>query len=94
MREGWGLKTGALLVREWNGRLGRVMILEKGFAWNGQTYLEAGSVVRLKQQLYAEDFRTPIRIDGGGCSTDGGLISREAHLQDPVEPDLRRPYRS
>ena len=27
-------------------------------------YLEAGSVVRLKQQLDAEDFRIPIRIDG------------------------------
>jgi hypothetical protein len=32
------LKAGALLVREWNGRLERVMILEEGFAWNGQTF--------------------------------------------------------
>src|SRR6202162_2178223 len=39
-------------------------------------YLEAGSVVRLKQQLDAEDFRIPIRIDGGGRSTGGGLFSR------------------
>ena len=31
-REGLGLKAGALLVREWNGRLERVMILEEGFA--------------------------------------------------------------
>ena len=37
-REGWGLKAGALLVREWNGKLERVMILEEGFAWNGQTF--------------------------------------------------------
>jgi hypothetical protein len=37
-REGGGLKAGALLVREWNGRLERVMILEEGFAWNGQTF--------------------------------------------------------
>ena len=37
-REGVGLKAGALLVREWNGRLERVMILEEGFAWNGQTF--------------------------------------------------------
>ena len=29
-REGFGLKAGALLVREWNGRLERVMILEGG----------------------------------------------------------------
>jgi len=32
------LKAGALLVREWKGRLERVMILEEGFAWNGQTF--------------------------------------------------------
>jgi len=37
-REGLGLKTGALLVREWNGKLERVMILDEGFAWNGQTF--------------------------------------------------------
>jgi hypothetical protein len=37
-RDGIGLKAGALLVREWNGRLERVMVLEKGFAWNGRTY--------------------------------------------------------
>jgi hypothetical protein len=37
-RQGLGLKSGALLVREWNGRLERVMILEEGFAWNGRTF--------------------------------------------------------
>jgi hypothetical protein len=37
-REGVGLKAGALLVREWNGQFERVMILEEGFAWNGQTF--------------------------------------------------------
>ena len=37
-REGVGLKAGALLVREWNGKLERVMILKDGFAWNGQTF--------------------------------------------------------
>ena len=37
-REGFGLKAGALLVREWNGRLERVVILEGGFAWNGRTF--------------------------------------------------------
>ena len=37
-REGLGLKAGALLVREWNGQLERVMILEEGFAWNDRTF--------------------------------------------------------
>ena len=35
---GVGLKPGALLVREWRGKLERVMVLEEGFAWNGQTF--------------------------------------------------------
>jgi len=39
-------------------------------------YLETGSVVRLKLQLDAEGFRIPIRIDGAGRSTGGGLLSR------------------
>ena len=33
-------------------------------------------MVRLKQQLDAEDFRLPVRIDGAGRSTGGGLLSR------------------
>ena len=33
-----GTKPGTLLVREWEGALHRVMVLEKGFAWNGVTY--------------------------------------------------------
>jgi hypothetical protein len=37
-REGVGLKAGAMLVRQWNGKLERVMVLEDGFAWNGQTF--------------------------------------------------------
>jgi Protein of unknown function (DUF2924) len=37
-RDGVGLKAGTLLTREWNGKLERVMILEEGFAWNGQTF--------------------------------------------------------
>ncbi len=39
-------------------------------------YLEAGSVVRLKQQLDADGVRIPMRIDGGGRSTGGGPFSR------------------
>jgi hypothetical protein len=45
-REGVGLKAGALLVREWNGKLERVMILEEGFAWNGQTFGSLSQVAK------------------------------------------------
>jgi Protein of unknown function (DUF2924) len=37
-RDGIALKPGALLTREWRGKLERVAVLDKGFAWNGKTY--------------------------------------------------------
>ena len=45
-REGVGLKAGALLVREWNGELERVMILEKSFAWKGKTYRSLSQIAK------------------------------------------------
>jgi hypothetical protein len=33
-----GLQPGTLLVREWDGKPQRVMVVDKGFAWNGTTY--------------------------------------------------------
>jgi Protein of unknown function (DUF2924) len=33
-----GLQPGTILVREWNGVLQRVMVLDEHFAWNGTTY--------------------------------------------------------
>ena len=38
------LKPGALLIREWQGRLERVTIVDGGFAWNGATYASASAV--------------------------------------------------
>ena len=38
------LKPGALLTREWQGRIERVMALEEGFAWNGKTYASLSAV--------------------------------------------------
>lgn len=32
------LNTGTVLVREWNQRSQRVMVMADGFAWNGRTY--------------------------------------------------------
>ena len=45
-REGTKLKAGALLAREWNGRLERVMILDQGVAWNGETYGSLSQVAK------------------------------------------------
>ena len=40
------LKVGTILGREHNGILHRVMVLEAGFAWNGQTYRSLSEVAR------------------------------------------------
>jgi Protein of unknown function (DUF2924) len=45
-REGASLRAGALMVREWKGRLERVMVLEEGFAWNGRTYRNLSQVAK------------------------------------------------
>ena len=45
-RDGANLRAGALLVREWKGKLERVMVLEKGFTWNGQTYESLSQVAK------------------------------------------------
>lgn len=41
-----GTKPGTLLVREWDGALQRVMVLEQGFAWNGATFDSMSAVAR------------------------------------------------
>jgi hypothetical protein len=45
-RDGVRLKAGALLTREWWGKLERVMVLEHGFAWNGQTFGSLSHIAR------------------------------------------------
>jgi hypothetical protein len=45
-RDGIGLNSGAMLVREWKGRLERVMVLDKGFAWNGQIFGSLSQVAK------------------------------------------------
>jgi Protein of unknown function (DUF2924) len=45
-RDGVGLKAGALLTREWKGRLERIMVLEDGFAWNGKTFSSLSQIAK------------------------------------------------
>ena len=33
-----GLRPGTVLTRDWNGQTHRVMVLDAGFGWNGDTY--------------------------------------------------------
>jgi hypothetical protein len=45
-RDGTGLNSGALLVREWKGKLERVMALDNGFAWNGRHFSSLSQVAK------------------------------------------------
>jgi hypothetical protein len=47
-REGIALRPGALLVREWQGKVERVMVLEEGFAWNGKNF---GSLSKIAKAM-------------------------------------------
>ncbi|NVO17649.1 MAG: DUF2924 domain-containing protein [Rhodoplanes sp.] len=38
------VRPGTILVREWNGALQRVTVLDTGFAWNGATYASLSKV--------------------------------------------------
>jgi hypothetical protein len=46
MRDGTGLNPGALLVRQWKGKLEKVMVLDMGFAWNGRTFGSLSQVAK------------------------------------------------
>jgi Protein of unknown function (DUF2924) len=37
-RRSRGFRPGTILVREWDGKPQRVMVVDDGFAWNGSTY--------------------------------------------------------
>ena len=69
-REGAGLRAGAMLVREWKGKLERVMVLEKGFAWNGESYdslsqiAKAMTGIRLARPARTSMLPMPGRVDG------------------------------
>ena len=56
-REGADLRAGAMFVREWKGKLERVTVLEKGFAWNGKSY---GPIADRQSDDWHELERSPL----------------------------------
>jgi Protein of unknown function (DUF2924) len=69
------LKPGALLTREWKGRIERVMVLEEGFAWNGKTYSSVSAVALaitgVKWNGRRFFFGNGDRYSGGGGRREG-----------------------
>ncbi len=75
------LKAGALLTREWQGRIERAMALEDGFAWNGKTYASlsavAFAITGVKWNGHRFFFGPNGRGAGSGRGGKSGGIRRE-----------------
>jgi Protein of unknown function (DUF2924) len=79
-REGVGLKAGALLVREWKGRLERVMILEEGFAWNGQTFGSLSQIAKAMTGTNWNGHRFFGLRQGKTPAAEGGADRRKSRI--------------
>ena len=104
-REGTKLKAGSLLAREWNGRLERVMILDQGVAWNGETYgkpiasrqgddrhkLERPSLLRLRTARSERPGMVPRR--SGDCDAALSDAAASRPIKDGGAALARRPGR-
>jgi hypothetical protein len=75
------LKPGALLTREWQGQIERVMALDEGFAWNGKTYASlsavAFAITGVKWNGHRFFFGPNGRGAGSGRGGKSGGIRRE-----------------
>src|SRR5580698_10039827 len=100
-REGTKLKAGSLLAREWNGRLERVMILDQGVAWNGETYgkpiasrqgddrhkLERPSLLRLANGQVRAIRDGPSQVQGIATPLRPAPPQRRSKTAEPLWPD-------
>ena len=84
-KDGVNLKAGALLVREWNGALQRVTVLERGFAWNGKTY---GSLSQIAKAMTGTSWNghrffglRPARSGRGGKGMRPAEAARSPQLE-------------
>ena len=70
------LKPGALLTREWQGRIERVMALDEGFAWNGKTYASLSAVAFAITGVKWNGHRFFFGPNGrGGASRSSGKVA-------------------
>ena len=85
-RDGANLRAGALLAREWNGKLERVMVLEKGFAWKGETY---GSLLQIAKAMTGTSWNGHrffgLRTAKSGPSAGAGHRERNNDTNAPMD---------
>jgi hypothetical protein len=82
------LKPGALLTREWQGRIERVIALDEGFAWNGKTYASlsavAFAITGTKWNGHRFFFGAKGRHAGGRERGKAARIEGRRHSRDPT----------
>ena len=84
-REGAKLQAGALLAREWNGKLERVMVLDKGFAWNGETY---GSLSQVAKAMTGTSWNGHRFFGLRTAKSDrSAMVRRRPGVRDAAPPD-------
>jgi hypothetical protein len=70
------LKPGALLTREWQGRIERIMALDEGFAWNGKAYASLSAVAFAITGVKWNGHRFFFGPNGrGGASRSSGKVA-------------------
>jgi hypothetical protein len=87
-RDGAKLNPGALLAREWDGRVERVMVLEDGYAWNGSTFPSLSQVAKAitGTNWNGRRFFGLRAAAGRGKSSENG-----SHEKGKVRPDRQAP---
>ena len=84
-REGTKLQAGALLTREWNGRLERVMILDQGVTWNGEIY---GSLSQVAKAMTGTSWNGHRFFGLRTAKSDrSGMVPRRSGDCDVASPD-------
>ena len=66
------------MVREWKGKLERVMVLEKGFAWNGKPYSSLSQIAKAmtgKSWNGHRFFGLRTATSGRAAQVRGGMVS-------------------
>jgi hypothetical protein len=75
-------------MREWQGRIERVMALDEGFAWNGKTYASlsavAFAVTGTKWNGHRFFFGAKGRHAGGRERGKAARIAGRRHSRDPT----------
>lgn len=92
-------RPGSVLVREHDGVLHRVMVLDKGYAWNGRQFASLSAVARAitgtnwnGRRFFGLDRKTKANANGGSdapldaCASRHGAAKRNAECEQAAEP--------